>query len=384
MIFSNTVTFSIIGAYCEEFLNELTEKGIKLRNIYSKSNILYGQSDISAYPYIARLSRKYGVRVRITEKHSFILKLKKSSKRPGLLAGIICSVIMVLTLRLFVWHIDIHGNNELSDSYILRLLEENGFTAGVYANSTDSLSAERNIKITNDMIKWINIEVNGSRADVYINEGTDKDKDVGIDSPCNITAARSGVIVDTDVRSGKLIYKEGSGTAKGDIIVSGTVSSGETQIFVHADADIIAEFTEKKEFDMDYTTTETVPTDENIINRQLMILGIVIPLGQKPENTSGFICSETTEKCSIFGIDIPVKIRTEKYTKTKEISVTRGTEDIYGILDEKLEMYIYNCFKEFEVLDVVKNYAQTENGIKLIAEIKLRGNIAEKTPIYLH
>ncbi|MBP5605972.1 MAG: sporulation protein YqfD, partial [Ruminiclostridium sp.] len=164
---------------------------------------------------------------------------------------------------------------------------------------------------------------------------------------------------------------------------SGTVSSGETQIFVHADADIIAEFKEKAEFNMNFTTTEYVPTDETVINRQLMIFGIVIPLGQKPVNTSGYICSETTEKTNIFGIDLPVKIKTEKYIKTKAITVTRRTEDIYNLLDEKLEIYIYNCFKDFEVLDIVKNYIETENGIKLTAEIKLRGNIAEKTPIYL-
>ncbi len=381
---SGTVTFSMLGAYCEKYLNELFSNRIKLKNIYTEKGIIYADISINDYPAAARLSRKYGVRTRVTSRHGAYFALRKLGKRPGLIIGTFLSVILVLFLRLFVWNIQIHGNSELSDAYILGLLEEHGITAGVPANETNTLEAERRIMLKSDKIKWINIEINGSKADVYLNEANDKQENaIDFMTPCNIVAARTGVIVDSDISSGQMLYENGSGVAEGSVIVSGTVSSGTSTILVHADGSVIADFYEDADFSMDFTTVEKVPTGDSFTKKQIMILGMVFPLNGE-EDISGTVCSEDTQQVTVAGIELPVKIRTETYTRYNEGTVTRKTEDVRKIRDRQLEMYIANFLKPYEVLDTEKNYDVSDTGIVLEARIKLRGDIAAKRPIYEH
>ena len=375
----------MIGADCEAFINYLISQKIPLERIGNTENVLYADTDVRNYPFIAKVSREFGVRVRVAKRKGLYFRLRPLKKRPGLIIGGIAASFMVLVLRSFVWDIDVHGNNELSRDHILKLLEQYGFTAGVLANDTDALDAERRIMMQSDRIKWINIEVNGSRADVYLSESSDEaPDDIDFMTPCNIVASHSGVIVDTDVTSGKLMYEKGSGVAEGNVIVSGTVSSGDAQIIVHSDAKIIAEFKEKPTFSMNYVTTEKVPSDESFTHRQLMILGMVIPLDQNNNDISDTICTESTEQVKLWDISLPLRIRTENYRRYKEVSVTRTADDVRANLERQLELYQKNFMHRYEILDIKKKYSETEDGLILEAEIKLKGDIARKQPIYEH
>ena len=379
------VMFSMLGGYPESLLNELFERKIKVGGIRNENGLLFAEADMNSYPFIARRARKYGIRTHIVRKSGIYFALSGLKGRPGIIIGCFSSIILVLVLRLFVWHIDIHGNETLTDSQVLRMLEQHGFTAGVFANDTNALDAERKILMSTDTIKWINIEVNGSRADVYLNESNDDIPDeVDMKTPCNIVAAKTGVIVDTDVISGHLQYEKGSGVAEGSVIVSGTVSSGDSMILVHSDAKVIADYTEDVEFSMNFTTTEKIPYGETFTNRQIMILGMVFPLGAEPVDTVNTVCTEQTEVFSLFGVPLPIKLRTETYTAYKDIMVTRTLKDVERILDGRLEMYQYNFLKDVELLDTKKEYITDENGVTLKCRMTLRGDIGVKKPIYQH
>lgn len=380
-----SVTFSIIGAYCEEFLSELLANRIRLKNINSKDGIIYAQTDIGKYPKIARAARKFGARTRVTERRGAYFRIRNFSRRPGLIAGILLSAVIVNILRLYLWNIVIHNNNELTDDYILEMLDGYGITAGTLANEANTLETERLIMLTNDKINWINIEINGSRADVYLSESDlTRNKDIDFMTPCNIVAAKTGVIVGTDVSSGKCLYEEGSGVAAGSVIVSGAVTSGDSTILVHSEGQIIAEFTEDVEFEMNYVTAEKVPTGESFVHRQLMILGMVFPLDSDDRDTTDTICSEYTEQCRLWGIELPVKIKTETYTGYNEIQVTRTEDDVRRQLESRLEMYKFNFLNGYEILDTQTSYEINDTGAILSAHIKLRGDIGIKQPIYEH
>lgn len=379
-----TVTFSIIGAYCEEFLNDLISQRIKLRNINNKDGIIYATADISNYRFIAKTSRKYGVQVRITDKKGVYFRIRNISRRPGLVVGVIASAAVVVALRQYVWNIEVHGNSQLSENYILGVLEGYGITAGIIANDADTLGAERMIMLHDDNIKWINIEINGSRADVYLSESKSSDNDeIDFMTPCNIVATRTGVIVDSDISSGNMLYENGSGVAEGSVIVSGAVSSGDSTILVHSEGSVIADFTEEVEFAMDYTTVEKIPTGESFIHKQIMLLGMVFPLDDTTD-TANAVCDEQIEQCSLWGIELPVKIKTETYTRYSETTVTRKEEDVRRILEGRLELYQYNFLRDYEILDIEKTFETSETGEVLKAKIKLRGNIAVKKAIYEH
>ena len=115
-----------------------------------------------------------------------------------------------------------------------------------------------------------------------------------------------------------------------------------------------------------------------------MLIGIVIPLDGNDSDTANTICSESVQEINLFGFPMPIKLKTEQYTRYKDVSVTRKTEDIRRILDSRLEMYIYNFCKDYEVLDTIKEYEETDSGLKLKACLKLRGDIGVEKTIYEH
>ena len=79
-----------------------------------------------------------------------------------------------------------------------------------------------------------------------------------------------------------------------------------------------------------------------------------------------------------------MRIKTETYRKYKEITVTRTSDDVRKQLEQRLELYINNFLREYELIDIAKTYEETETGLALNAVIKLRGNIGVKKPIYEH
>ncbi len=383
MILGGKVKFSAYGAYCERFIDDLIGRKMKVSEISAENGIIYAEVGVHNYPAVAKLSRDYGVRVRLKERKGAYFRYRYIRKRPGLIIGTFLGIFLVLLLRCFVWHIEIHGNEELTDTYMLSLLEQNGFTAGVYANGTDALSAERNIMLGTDRIKWINIEVNGSRADVYMSEqGSKSSEDVDMKTPCNIVADRAGIIVESKVDSGMIMYEKGSGFAEGSVLVSGTVSSGDTVILVHSDAEITAEFYDETEFTMGLTTNEKVPTDEKFTRTQIMLLGMVVYDSSGDESTENTICDESVSDVTLFGFRLPVKIKTDTFTRYRDESVTRRREDVIRILNSRLEMYKYNFLKDYEILDTETNLEDNGDSITLMARIKLRGNVGIKKPIY--
>ncbi len=376
--FSGIVTFSAIGAYTEEFITELLESGIRVRNISNKNKIIYINAKRTDYLKIARIAAKHRVRTRITERQGLYFKLKRKSHHAGIIAGIAAAAAVLIILRQFIWEIEIYGNNKLSENLILETISQDGIQIGRLVSSIDPKGTELRLKGILENISWINIEVNGSRIDVYIRESEDVDKtEIPLKTPCNVIAEKTGIIVDTQVYSGTLLYPKGSGISKGNIVVSGVVNDGAGNLILsHANAKIIAEFTETAEFRQEFTTTEKIKSEISESEKELMILGFVIPYGDKVTDKTNTICSEQINVCSLFGFELPWKTKTNIYTKYKDISVTRTTDDAIKLAEQKLELYCRNFYSDYDIIDIKKSIKCDDYGVTLSAEIRLMGDIA--------
>ncbi len=381
--FGGWITFSVIGAYYENFISELMESGIKVINIQNKENITYVDALRVDYARISKIAKNHRLRIKVIKRHGVYFRLRKISKRVGIVYGIIISAAIMIVMQQFVWRINIYGISELSDNLVLKTVSDSGINPGCLAYKVNTKQAEIRLKQTLKSVSWANIERNGSRIDIYIREANDVEKpDISLDTPCNVVADKSGVIIDTKVYSGTLLYNKGSGVSKGSVVVSGITSSGTDNIVLaHANAKIIAEFTEKVELRQEYTTNEKEKTGIGEIEKELMLLGFVIPLTNKINDYEEKICEEQIENCKLFGINMPWKIKTNTYTSYKDITITRTNEDVLRLLEQKLELYCINFFSEYEIINIIKSYRADENGISLYADVKLKGNIAVQQPI---
>lgn len=377
------VTFSILGAYNEEYLSELMKRGFVVKNIHAESGLLFASVSSKDYPRAARISRGFGVKTKVCKREGVYFFLRRYHKRFGLLLGLLFAVSLILFLEQFVWKIEIHGNEALSDNQVLQLLSQNGVEIGTYSPPIDVNEIEVNMKRLVPDIAWLSISLNGSRVDVYIDEATFPEQpEIPLDTPCNVVASKTGVIVDAQVYSGTLLYPKGSGVAEGSVVVSGAVDDGAGNLSItHANAKIIAEFTESVEMFMPYTTNEKQRTGLIEQEQELMLFGFVIPLGTSVTDTSGKICTEEVKLYNLFGLELPWKMKTNTYTEYEDITVTRKTEDIERIFSRRVDDYCENFFSEYELIDMKKSTRIDDNGVYLRADVMLRGDIARQQEI---
>ncbi len=375
---SGNITFSVIGAYTEKFISDLIDSGIKIKRVYNKNNVVYIDARRIDYKKIAKIAVVNRVRTRIEKRYGIYYKLRRISKRTGIVAGIFVSVIIVLIMQQFIWKINIHGIDNVSENLIIETISDNGIHLGCLIQTIDTKKAEIQLKKAIKSLSWVNIEQNGSRIDVYVREDENPEKsEISLDTPCNIVADKTGIIVETEVYSGTLMYTKGSGVSKGSVIVSGIVNDGADNIILsHANAKIIAEFTETVEFKQEYNTIEKEFNGITETEKELMIFGFVIPLSDKITDKNNKVCDESIEICKIFGINMPWKIKTNTYSSYENISVKRTSEDAIKLVEQKLEMYCNNFFSQYEIMDISKSFKADKNGITLVADVKLKGDIA--------
>lgn len=379
-----TITFSAIGAYHEEFLSELIRENIFLKNIRTEHYLLYADAKRSSYLKIARIARKYGIRVRVTERRGLYFRLSSYRKRIGLLFGGILAVLLLLILECFVWKIEVQGGTLVSENQILEVLIEDGIFPGAFLSSFDVNDTEIHLKQRIPQISWVSVSRTGSTVSVYLNEnGTEEREEIPLKTPCNVIAAKTGKIVETQVYSGMMLYPIGSGVSEGNVVVSGVVNDGAEHILMtHASAKIIAEFTEEVSLSMPYTTVEKQATGKVETAKELMLFGFVIPLSQKPESHGNKICTEYTQVYYCGGIRLPWKTKTFTFTEYEDLSVTRKTEDIIRLLEKKLDDYCENVFYDYEILGVEKQASNTDTDVTLTAKVTLKGDIAVQKQIW--
>lgn len=372
-----------IGAYIEDFLSDFMKSGIIVYEVKNINGEVYMSVRRVDYKIIAGLARKHQVRVRVYKKNKKYLNLHNKSKYLGVLTGLLMTMLLVTISGKFILKINVYGNDSISEQQILQSIAEKGVFIGAYSDSIETNSAELNAKLSLKDISWINIEINGSRADVFVNEGENVNKpEISVKTPCNVIASRDGVIVETQVYSGTLLYSAGSGVSEGSVIISGVVNDGaDNLIITHANGKIIAEFTETVQFRQNFRTTEKIQQSEEELEKELLLPGVVIPLTPRVENTNNKICKEFINKCQAFGITLPWSVKTNIYTLYEETEVNRTYEDCNRLLQQKLELYCQNFYDEYEILDVRQNLVYDDDGITMSAEIKLRGDIAAQQEI---
>lgn len=233
----------VSGAQPERILNYCAENGIEFWNASPcrDFSITFCVHASYADSLLAR-SGKNGLDVKlISETGGRKLKLGAKRRAVFLLAFVLC-VSLAAVSSLFLWRIEISGNDKLSDAEILRKLAECGVDYGAYwpALSSDEIRS----RIVSEMpeIAWLSLNVRSSKAEIIVHERIDKPDIVNEKSPCDIIASKSGVIRKMSVLEGESAAIVGNAVAKGDVLVRGLMSS-ETgdERYVHSMAQVIAD-----------------------------------------------------------------------------------------------------------------------------------------------
>ena len=153
------------------------------------------------------------------------------------------AVFLSLTLlsSLFIWNVEVRGNEKLSDGEIIRALAECGVECGSYwpALKVDLIRSEMIEKLPE--LAWMTVNVNGSRAVALILERLPKPEIYVESESCDLTATREGIIERVAALNGKPLVSVGQSVMKGDVLISGGIDSiTDAPRYVRARGEVIA------------------------------------------------------------------------------------------------------------------------------------------------
>ena len=79
---------------------------------------------------------------------------------------------------------------------------------------------------------------------------------------------------------------------------------------------------------------------------------------------------------SIFGAEMPFKIKTGIYTEYRDADITRTDDDCVKELRRLKSDYEQNFYKDYDIINVTEKFLPESDGIRLILDYTLQGDIA--------
>lgn len=374
-----SVEFSGIGGYREKMISELLENGIPVRRVSFSEIGVTGEVSPFDYYRTAETARKNGVRIKAQKRRGLYFTLAKYKTRAGLYIGLLAFIFMLSMWQTRVQDISISG--DVYKAQIIDILADCGITEGARTANLPVSKAEQRIMLEVEGCSWVDVSCEGFRVSVHIEKGIDP-PEVEDDNPRNIIAARPAMIVSQTVRKGASVVQNGSGVNTGDMLVSGVFpDGGENVLTVRADAEIIGEWEESVEFFVPYNETISVADGEQKIFKYLVWNDDVYPLFFGKAGAENSVYSEETHLVQLFGETMPFKIREGVYTAYTQKQITRSPDTAISELEKQRETYEANFFADYEIVTDNALYYPEDNGVRMVVEYVLQGDIAEPVTI---
>lgn len=226
----------------EGLLNALSEGNVRF---YAARMIdavtVYLQVPYSEVRQVRAAAEKRGSDLRVCRPFGLRPKLLQLGKRYALLVSLIMCGAVLAVSNLFVWRIDVTGNETVPTGEIIRAVSEAGGGIGSFWPLFDSEQMRTEMLLQLENVQWVGINYRTGAIEVVVRERTEIPEIVDNDAPIHIVAAKAGVIMDIAAKQGQTRAAAGDTVEKGQVLISGAaVSSIGTTRTVHALGDVRA------------------------------------------------------------------------------------------------------------------------------------------------
>ena len=380
------VTISVTGTFCERFLNVCAAKDILLWDVVRVSETsLRCRMTLKAFHTLPEITYRTGVKVNIISKHGLPFFFRTYRRRKLLLAGALLFLIFTVISNLFVWEIEVRGNETVRTADILQMLEGQGVKKGVLRHQVDQKFIKNRALIEMPSLAWLWIDKKGSKLIVEVRERIPIPEIFDPHYYCNIVASKDGIIDSMTVKNGSPAVAAGDTVLKGALLVTGKLTYEDKPeiTYTQAEARVVARvWYEKTERFSRLSVTKT-ETGNSISQWTLQLFGKEIPLFHNDSSPYETACTETRQ---IFflplgksgGIGLFSQTHTE-FTVSEEIHSAESTAN-YGvqILKNKIDE---EAASDAEMVAVSHAYKEiNDDTVEVTVKAEYKENIAIKIP----
>ena len=205
-----------------ELLNTLNKNDIKIYNLKKVSSDIY-----TFYSSIVNKKKIISLFLscEIIKQTGYLAILLSMLKYKTTIIALIISVCFYASLSNKIWKINVYGDTELLNSFIIEQLNENNIYVGSSKISSEKLSeVQNNILYKNyDLIEYLSLKQDGCIIEANFKkkrETSDKNELKG-----NLYASKDGVIKSFDLLSGEKVVKVNDYVKKGDLLVKDVLTT---------------------------------------------------------------------------------------------------------------------------------------------------------------
>ena len=326
--------------YPERFVNVCAQNGIEFWRLNRLSaTVVTVHVHIGGYRLLKSLAARAGFAITPVKKTGVPFFLWKIRKRYVLLIGMALCLLTVHSMSLFIWEIQVVGNEKIPASLILETLGELGVGTGSFGPSitTEAVSNEMILRLPK--LSWIAVNVSGSRAHVLVRERIPKPEIIDEKTPAMVYALKPGVIVKMNVLEGAKVYAAGDTVEADEVIVTGIMDSlASGRRAVHAMAEVYARTWYEKSAKMPLEAVIKEYTGKSETRKALVIGCKKINLflnGRIPWASYDKITDESAVRF-LTGNTLPLSVVTEEYAEYIPLRSALSVSDAEKILRDSL------------------------------------------------
>ena len=363
----------------EKLISFFIENNIRTKMRYCEAN---GGVFTEISPFllkkIAPALDKLGIIVYINNIYGIKHILNIMSKRPGIIFGALLFAAILWLSTMFVWRVEISGNERLTKEYLRENLLSYGVGEGVKISDIDEREISARMVSLCPEISWAAINIQGTTVTLEVLETEFSENDEK-SVPDILVAKKSGLIRQISVYSGKAAVDVGTVVKAGDLLILGFISGNGLQYsdamgirYEGAAGSVKAEVSETAEILVPFEMENVTELQGKATGIRLSLFGNSINIG-KLQNE---IVSEG-KRLSFFGeIELPVIYRVSYEAETVTEIITISEEEAAIAAERMIYEKIIETCGDGELTAVSVRYETTEQGIRAIAEISYITEIA--------
>lgn len=148
----------------------------------------------------------------------------KLSRRPGLICGLALALALLFVSRLFVWDVEVQGNEMVETGEIVSELAAAGLTRGSFLPKLDREAVAIDLRRGDGRIAFATVNLRGTVAYVQVRE-TAEAPQASTPTPANLVAKCDGIITLPLIFEGECLVSEGEVVRAGQILAGGVIDS---------------------------------------------------------------------------------------------------------------------------------------------------------------
>lgn len=325
------------GRFLERFLNVCSRRDIYLWDIKRLSpTTLSCKISVKGFRCLPEVARKTHCRARIVDKRGLPIVLHRYRRRRWFAVGIAVFLLALLSLNLYVWKIEVRGNERVPTDIILQELDSFGVRVGQFRFRLDEKTLQNQMVAKIPQLAWLWVNKQGSKLVVEVKERDMAPAVVDKTQICDLVATRDGVIKTMNVREGKNLVAVGDTVLEGQTLVTGTIDIENVGVrTVHADGEVLARTWYEKTQAFSLTKREQVPTGNTKNRWSISLFSHTLPLGREPSYAD---CQHSRKDYDLalgnlyFGIslhkDTYTELSTQETPLTPEEVIASGAEQV--------------------------------------------------------